>query len=90
MKYLIIFGLPWLLYRFGVVRRFLNLLKVPDSTDPTPPPKMTEAPPIPERIRLEETCKYILQMQDYEHPETVAYMSDAMLNQIISNYLKKS
>ena len=68
-----------------IVSRFLDLFRLEEYQEPAPPPQRVT---ITEREILEKQVHYILTSQDYEYPETVAYMSDAMLNQIISNYLK--
>ena len=39
------------------------------------------------RMQLENDAYYILTKQNYEYPETVAYMGDQMLQNIIRNYL---
>ena len=72
-----------LLHRSGVMNKFLTACKV--STDPEP----TETPPAePEegRQKWETEAAYILKRQGM-NPDTVQYMGDEMLINIIREYL---
>ena len=69
-----------LLHRSGVMNKFLTACKV--SADPEPIP---ETPP-DSRTTWETDARYILAKQG-QNPDTVAYMSDAMLTNIIREYL---
>lgn len=78
----------YILYKTGAARWFLNRCKL----EPEPVPATVYTPePVPEineREKLEKQAHYILTSQSYEYPETVQYMSDTMLLQIINNYCK--
>ena len=82
----------WIIKKAGFMGAFLEKLK----TDPAPVPvKAAAQPPTPDplteyknyRMQLENDAYYILTSQKYEYPETVAYMGDQMLQNIINNYL---
>lgn len=79
-----------ILYKTGAARLFLNKCKL--ETEPaqmiTPAPPPPPVPDISEREKLEKQAHYILTSQKYEYPETVQYMSETMLIQIINNYCK--
>ena len=77
----------FILYKVGAVGGFLNRCRL----EPEPIRTTATAQPqedITEREKLERQAHYILTAQDYEYPETVAYMSETMLMQIINNYCK--
>ena len=77
----------FILYKVGAVGWFLNRCRL----EPEPIRATATAPPQEEpteREKLERQAHYILTAQDYEYPETVAYMSDTMLIQIINKYCK--
>ena len=73
-----------LLHRSGVLNKFLTACKV--SADPEPIPETPQKPPNTRR-QLEADASYILTKQGYKTPETVAYMGDEMLTNIIREYL---
>lgn len=78
----------FILYKVGAVGWFLNRCRLepePIRTTATAPPQKET---ITDREQLEIQARYILTMQQYEYPETTAYMSDTMLLQIINNYCK--
>ena len=93
MKTLVIAILAsWILYRAGVVHRFLNALIIPDL-EPVPDHSETiRAAPDPfkelkdERTQLESEAAYILYNRGYRFPETVKTMSNDMLIRIIRDY----
>lgn len=73
-----------LLHRSGVINKFLTACKV--GADPEP---ITETPPTqPEegRKKWETEAAYILKRQGL-NPDTVQYMGDEMLMNIIREYL---
>ena len=76
----IITALCIVLKKSGAVAAFLDRLE----TEPT----AARPDHITEREKLEKQAHYILTSQKYEYPETVQYMSDTMLLQIINNYCK--
>lgn len=77
-----------ILYKSGAARFFLNKCKLETEPaqmiTPEPPPAVE----ISDREKLEKQAHYILTAQKYEYPETVQYMSETMLIQIINNYCK--
>lgn len=80
----IITALCIILKKSGAVAAFLDRLK----TEPEPEPTAAGPDHITEREKLEKQAHYILTSQKYEYPETVQYMSETMLIQIINNYCK--
>jgi hypothetical protein len=76
-----------ILYKSGLIVRLLDTFRLEPETltapEPTPPQKE-----ITDREQLEIQARYILTYQGYDHPETVEYMGDTMLMQIINNYCK--
>ena len=68
---------------YNIVSRFIDCFRLDDDTQTAPAPD-----PITDREKLEKQAYYILTQQNYEYPQTVTYMSDTMLMQIISNYTK--
>ena len=87
----IITALCIVLKKSGAVGAFLDRLKTePEPTAARKNTELTAAGPdhITEREKLEKQAHYILTSQKYEYPETVQYMSDTMLLQIINNYCK--
>lgn len=89
----IITALCIILKKSGAVGAFLDRLEteptaaIPD-TEPTAarPDELTDHKR--DRLQWENDARYILTLQGYKNPETVAYMSDTMLIQIINNYCK--
>lgn len=68
---------------YNIVARFLDCFRIYDS------PQESSAPdPVTDREKLEKQAYYILTQQNYDYPQTVAYMSNTMLQQIITNYTK--
>ena len=98
MKTLIIVILAsWILYRAGVVHRFLDALIIPDLEPVPDPVKVAPAQPAPdtfayqkyinERHQLETAAAAILSLQG-KNPATVKSMHDTMLAHIINEYLE--
>lgn len=86
---LIIFITCLILYKSGLIARLLDSFRL--EAEPATATTAAEALPqkeITDREKLERQAHYILTAQDYEYPETVAYMSETMLIQIINNYCK--
>lgn len=90
MTILIIVTVCYTLYKSGVAAWFLNKIRITTEPAPptAPPPQEKQKESITDREQLEIQARYILTMQEYEYPETTAYMSDTMLLQIINNYCK--
>ena len=78
--------LCYFLYKSGAVKNLLNLFLVAEATQPRRQPG-PEPEPITEREKLEKQAHYILTLQGYTYPETVKYMGDDMLINIIREYL---
>lgn len=78
-----------ILYKSGLIARLLDSFRL--EAEPATVTTAAEAPPqkeITDREQLEIQARYILTYQGYDHPETVEYMGDTMLLQIINNYCK--
>lgn len=73
-----------LLHRSGVINRFLIACKM--STDPEKIPETPPAEPEEGRKKWETEAAYILKRQGMD-PDTVQYMGDEMLMNIIREYL---
>lgn len=76
------------LYKSGLIARLLDSFRLEAE-----PATVTtaEAPPqneITDREKLEKQAHYILTAQGYDYPETVQYMSETMLIQIINQFCK--
>lgn len=85
----IITALCIILKKSGAVGAFLDRLETePTAAIPDTEPTAARPDHITEREKLEKQAHYILTMQKYEYPETVFYMSETMLIQIINNYCK--
>lgn len=76
--------LSFLLYITGAARRVLNACKL--SSDPEPTHETPPAPPKEGRKKWETEAAYILKRQGMD-PDTVQYMGDEMLTNIIREYL---
>ena len=73
-----------LLHRSGIINKFLTACKV--SADPEPIPETPPAEPEEGRKKWETEAAYILKRQGM-NPDTVQYMGDEMLMNIIREYL---
>ena len=69
-----------LLKRSGLMKRFLDRLKLPEA------PEANQEPTPPTRQQLQANAIYILESQGLT-TEGVKYMSNRILNDIISEYL---
>lgn len=86
---IIITALCIFLKKSGAVGAFLDRLETePTAAIPDTEPTAARPDHITEREKLEKQAHYILTMQKYEYPETVFYMSDTMLLQIINSFNK--
>lgn len=78
----------FILYKTGLIEIFLNKFRLePETVTAAEPIQQHQEEPT-EREKLEKQAHYILTSQSYEYPETVQYMSETMLIQIINNYCK--
>ena len=85
----------WVLYKAGIIKRFLNALIIDagpaENMTPGPEPvEPEEAPPGPPETRekWEAEARYILSIQGKTNPDTVRYMGDEMLQRIVRDYLQ--
>ena len=85
---LVIIIICFILHRSGAVAALLDRCRLEPATVTTAETIQAPQEEPTEREKLERQAHYILTAQDYEYPETVQYMSETMLIQIINNYCK--
>lgn len=73
-----------ILYKSGIIKRFLAAVTIQDATQETKKP-----PELSGRERLEMQARFIVKRQGIE-PDTVKYMSNGYLQAIINDYIKEN
>ena len=87
---ILIFTISFILYKAGYITKLLNALRLDEVPLPQEAPEriVFKSQEIDEgREKWEAEAYYILTKQGYEYPETVKYMGDQMLKNIIREYL---
>lgn len=80
---LLIWAGLFLVYKRGGVRWILKKFR---TGEPIPPPETYKEPP-ENRQKWETEARYILTKQGQINPDTVKYMGDEMLKNIVREYL---
>lgn len=78
---ILIFCGCWILYKAGFIKKLLNGCRMDPGPDPAP------TPPPENRAKWEAEARYVLTKQGLIDPNTVKYMGDEMLINIIREYL---
>ena len=86
MIILLVIVICFILYKAGIINRFLAALKTGPDTAPEPNPEPYQEPP-ETREKWENEARYILTIQGKTNPDTVKYMGDEMLKRIVRDYL---